>query len=183
MNEGLSHSIGKYVFFLNAGDELADPLVLSELQDLLTQERPDWLYGRLVLVSGQGKERVEPRFDFEREQLRHFRSQRFPKQSATIVKRELLLEVGGFDEELFLAADYQTMLLLTQRAKPLEWERCITRFYLGGQSSTSWQESLLQAHRARVAVYSCSSLESVTDLLLSIPQYGRAIFARIFGRV
>ena len=183
MNEGLSHSVGKYLFFLNAGDELADPLVLSELRDLLTQECPDWLYGRLVLVSNRGRERVEPRFDFEREQLRHFRSQRFPKQSASIVKRELILEVGGFDEELSLAADYQTMLLLTQRARPLEWGRCVTRFQLGGQSSTSWQESLRQAHSARVAAYSYSSAESVTDQLLSVPQYARALLARVLRRV
>lgn len=53
MNKGLAAANGKYVWFMNAGDTLADDRLIEDILPLLHQN-PDVIYGDAVFVNNQG---------------------------------------------------------------------------------------------------------------------------------
>lgn len=53
MNKGLKFASGKYVWFMNAGDEIATPTVCQELHEML-QNEPDVIYGETIFTDIQG---------------------------------------------------------------------------------------------------------------------------------
>jgi hypothetical protein len=65
------------------------------------------------------------------------------------VKREILIGQGGFDNTYSIVADYASFLKLTMLADPLYLEFVVATFTEGGVSTTKWQESFHQFHRAR----------------------------------
>ncbi len=53
MNKGLRLANGTYVWFLNAGDALAGPSILAEMERLLEHQRVDVFYGDTILIDDQ----------------------------------------------------------------------------------------------------------------------------------
>jgi putative colanic acid biosynthesis glycosyltransferase len=53
MNKGLRLASGRYVNFLNAGDEFAEPASLSKARDALLALDPDVLYGQSLMIFGK----------------------------------------------------------------------------------------------------------------------------------
>lgn len=149
MNVGLDQAKGDYVLFLNAGDELFDSTTVSVIQSYLERDRPLWLFGQVCFVSENGNRVTPPPMDYPRERDASFSRGRFPPHQGTIVKRQALIDSGGFDTSYRIAADYATCLRLVQQQDPVIIGETIAVFYEGGLSTNAWRVSMREFHRAR----------------------------------
>ena len=149
MNTGLAQATGDYVLFLNAGDELSDPTTAETIITTLQRDRPLWLFGQVCFVSENGNRVTPPPMDYAREREASFSRGRFPPHQGTIVKRQALIDNGGFDTSYRIAADYAACLRLVQQQDPVVIDETIAVFYEGGLSTNAWRESMREFHRAR----------------------------------
>lgn len=153
MNFGLQRAAGNYVQFLNAGDTLHDPSVLSCIRRT-SEKSPAWMFGQVEIVSVNGTRVLTPHWNYKKEKRSLFSSGHFPQHQGTIIRTDLLRGVGGFDESYGVAADYAVFLKVAQISDPLELDFVVATFYEGGLSSTHWRQALDEFHRARCETFS-----------------------------
>jgi glycosyltransferase involved in cell wall biosynthesis len=151
MNEGLAAVRGTYVYFLNAGDSLADSRVLAELVGLL-RSSPDWVVGRVRFLAADGAVQPAPAWDYAAERRRLFARGRFPAHQGVVLATGPLRSRGGFDESYRVAADYAAILGFAAAGDPVVWDRTIADFQVGGLSTVQWRVALAEFHRARRSI-------------------------------
>ena len=149
MNRGLALAQGEYIYFLNAGDTLYDPRVVTDLHHLISESKPGWLVGLVQITEISGHKVTSASWDYEAESRAFFSRGVFPPHQGTVVKTELLLSIGGFNTDYTIAADYAAALSLSLAAKPLMVDRVVACFTEGGLSTKMWKQSFHEFHRAR----------------------------------
>lgn len=149
MNEALDLASGDYIVYLNAGDELFDAGTLTCLRTSLLASRPEWAFGPVEIIEADGLRVITPPWDYAAERRALFSRGHFPAHQGTVVRRDLLTQVGGFDTAYPISADYACFLRLSQVADPVELPFVLARFHEGGVSTTAWQQSFREFHRAR----------------------------------
>ena len=151
MNAGLKAATGQYVYYLNAGDTFTLGAVAA-LRSTIAGRGPVWLLAQVTFVGAGGGEVTPPPIDYEAEKRAWFARGRFPPHQGTVVRRDALTRVGGFDTNYRVAADYAAFLTLSRLADPVECDYVIAEFREGGLSTTSWRAAVGEFHRARRAI-------------------------------
>ncbi len=132
MNKGLRKACGKYVLWLNSGDELlpgALEVVLAKLQ-LSTASLVSFAVNRISARAGEPVVVHTPA-------LSELPGQTFSHQS-TFFDRQVCLALGGYFETYRITADRRLILQMYFRSLPIELhDDVIANFYSGGVSS-SW---------------------------------------------
>jgi len=149
MNTGLSLARGKYIYYLNAGDLLADPQVIEDLKKTIEAVDPVWVVGRVEISEVSGKTVVSKSWDYHAEKKALFARGVFPPHQGTIIRTESLRAAGGFDAKYSISADYAAALSLSLVSDPLMTDRTIATFFEGGVSTERWQDSFREFHQAR----------------------------------
>lgn len=150
MNEGLAQATGRYVYFLNAGDTLADDQVITRiLTGLNAAGSPTWAFGSVRFTDGHGRSLHERKWDYQQEKMHHFARGVFPAHQGLIAQTNIVRDLGGFDTRYRITADYALMLRLSQIADPIRWTWTIANFQQGGASSQHWWMAQREFHRAR----------------------------------
>jgi len=171
MNRGLWEVNGRYCYFLNAGDEFADSGVLSEIQALMRAHKPSWLFGRVSIIGLDDHVSVTPLWDYESERHTGFSAGNFPSHQATVVKTELLQDVGGFDTSFHIAADYNAFLKVSEHSDPEILDNVIARFHEGGASTRGWAKGVWEFHRARRNNLSLSGIAATSERIRTVRQF------------
>lgn len=162
MNSALEAATGDFVYFLNAGDTLASNTVLAQVKEFLGADEA-WGFGPVEIEEASGATVVTPPWDYAAERRHGFSRGLFPPHQGTFVRTEELRRVGGFDTSYRIAADYAAFLRLSQRADPTELPLVIARFREGGMSTSRWQESFREFHRARRQILQPSGLAALRE--------------------
>lgn len=102
MNKGINRSRGRYVAFMNSGDIYLNNNILGLVAGTLTNEQADVFYGQII-VNEQGIDRtvVYPEIltlDYQRNMVINHQACFFYTQT--------MRELGGYNEQYRLAADY-----------------------------------------------------------------------------
>lgn len=130
MDRAVEGAEGDYLLFLNAGDCLADPMVLADLVPLLRTGTPDLLYGDSLEDPGDGRIRRKP--------ARHWRwcFYGMPAHHCAILYRRAVVNGLFLDQGYRIAGDYAFTLAALRRAQRVHrTNRIIARFAPGGLSS------------------------------------------------
>ena len=151
MNVGLEQASGRYIYFLNAGDELSAG-ALTRLRTLLLSEGPTWLYSDVEITSLDGSTATTQGWDFETEREYAFTRGAFAPHQGTVVKTEVMRSLGGFESGYRIAADYAMFLRLTEIEAPTYLSGTFARFHEGGASTQAWLRGELEFHRARTSI-------------------------------
>jgi len=151
MNKGLALASGTYVYFLNAGDEIA-PGVLSHIHSRLQATSAAWAFGPVEIVGTDGTVTVTEAIDINEERMHCFARGRFPAHQGTFARKDILESLSGFDDSFRIAADYDMFLKLSEVAEPEVLSHVVSTFHEGGASTTQWARSLREFHRARLEV-------------------------------
>ena len=165
MNTGLENAQGDYVYFLNAGDTLADPSVFSEIKSILRLQAPVWLYAEVQMSDSLGKVVETPKWDYLTEQHLLFSRGHFPCHQGTFTRRDTLLELDGFDTSYEIVADYVAFLKLSKLAAPVHLPKTVAVFQPGGVSSDRWRAAIGEFHRARREVLAPSGFSAFRERL------------------
>jgi glycosyltransferase involved in cell wall biosynthesis len=144
MNKAVSLARGEWIYFLNAGDALADEAVLAEvsirLEALATVEL---LWGDMIYFGPTG------------EWLRRYRHVRrstlvfdYLNHQAVFAARALFERFGHFNLDFPMAADYDWLLRVFRAGTTTHYmQRVIARFEVGGYHSANPAAAAAQ-HRA-----------------------------------
>ena len=170
MNQALAMAHGLYVYFLNAGDEFYAADVLRRVRDALAPE-PVWAFGPVGIISPTGTEVITPQWDYRHEQAQLFSRGHFPPHQGTIVHAQTLRSIGGFDVSYQIAADYAVCLRLSQLADPLTLPFVVAKFPEGGISTSQWQKSFREFHRARRSILHPVGVRAVKERWNTCRQY------------
>jgi len=170
MNTGLGLATGDYVYFLNAGDEFSGADVLSSVREALGGH--EWAFGPVAIVGTDGTRVVTPPWDYQTEKRVAFSRGLFPAHQGTIASTELVRSCGGFDERFTIAADYALFLRMSLKCDPIELTTVIATFHEGGASTSQWQESFKQFHRARKEVLAPSGALAVRERWETAKHFG-----------
>ncbi|MGA2151176.1 MAG: glycosyltransferase family 2 protein [Geobacteraceae bacterium] len=150
MNIGLGRATGDIIAFLHADDFYPDKgVVTAVVEKFETTPGTVWVTGGIREVDASGRDiRLLP--------VRLFSPRRLLRNNiiyhpATFVRREYLLNVGGFDESLRYAMDYDLWLRLTALSPPLEIEQTLAcfRIHAGSISSVNRLAALDEEYHVR----------------------------------
>ena len=113
MNKGIAQATGDVIAILNSDDIYADPQVLARVAECFQQTGADCVYGDLHYVSPDLQQVVRNWVSGE------YRAGQFargwhPPHPSFFVRREVYHQLGGFNLELRIAADYEFMLRVLQ---------------------------------------------------------------------
>jgi len=126
MNEGLRAASGDLIAHLHADDYFLHDRVLGQVAGLLQSSQAGWCFGR-ILEDYDGRlipeQWVMPRYSYRR-----LIQGNFIPHMATFVRRQLFDQVGGFDETLRYAMDYDLWLRLGRIAEPLQLDEPLAVF-------------------------------------------------------
>jgi glycosyltransferase involved in cell wall biosynthesis len=129
MNKGLNMSSGDYVWFLNAGDEVAAPEVLTRLFQQAVGA--DIYYGDTMIVDLEGKEIGHRRLSPPKALTwTDFRRGMLVSHQSILVARSL---AGCYDLKYRFSADYDWVLSALKRARVVvNGQMVMSRFLDGG---------------------------------------------------
>jgi glycosyltransferase involved in cell wall biosynthesis len=121
MNKGARMSSGEYLWFMHAGDVFGDVAVLSRVASAIEdwpEGGPAWLYGLGRLVDPD--KRLTGVLGFVPFSMFNFAIlQRHLPHQASAIKRDLFWRLGGYDENIPVAADQLLLLRAANCAPPM----------------------------------------------------------------
>ena len=143
MNAGAHAATGKFLLFLNEGDELSTGSSLNALRAVSIDK--DWAYGSILkrdLSTGRENIYCFHRFGW-----------RYVPHPASIITKKLFDSLKGFDISERVAADQKLFLQASQISSPGVTDEIISTFSLGGSSSRSVREAMHDARRISNATF------------------------------
>lgn len=140
MNKGIRQASGDIIGFLNSDDVYYDPQVVANICSCF-QKKPtiDIVYGDLMYVVKEDLQKVVRRWKSKSYHSAFFEEGFVPPHPSLFVKRNTLLDSGGFDLQFKMAADYELMLRLlkVEERASLYFPHFLVRMRLGGESNRS----------------------------------------------
>lgn len=148
MNKGLRMASGTFVWFLNAGDQIAEPDTLARLFPLLKTDA-DVLYGEVVLVDEQ-RNRLGTRSQLSTQKLPETLHWKSLQRGMVVCHQAFLprrsLAPAYIDENL--TADIDWVILCLKAARKVVHTRMVLAEYLqGGISKQRLRRSLLDRYQ------------------------------------
>lgn len=134
MNAGIEAARGRVVMHLHSDDYLAHPRVLTQVATLMQSRQARWLYGRTLTRMGVSISPETPDFPVY-SYPRLLRGNIVP-HPATFVERSLYREIGGFDERLKYAMDYDMWLRIGRVSPPVQLREFLSVFRRHAESTT-----------------------------------------------
>jgi glycosyltransferase involved in cell wall biosynthesis len=163
-NKGLRLATGDVVGYLNADDWYAAPDVLSTMAREFARGDVDVVHGDLDFVDPRDTSRITRRFRSRPFVVGDFKRGWHPAHPTFYVRREILQEIGGFDEQYRIASDIDLMMrvLEVRRARSAFIPRVLIKMREGGLSNGSFR----RIWRANVECY-----QSMHRAGLPVPWY------------
>ena len=122
-NTALPHCQSEYIFFLNPDTVIFDDTMQAAVAYMDREQNVGLAGARLINPDGSHQASVEkeyPRQRFDREKqlaLKRLKGEiAWVKGAAMITRRDLILELGGFDEDFFLYAEETDLCLRIRQA-------------------------------------------------------------------
>ena len=138
-----------WVWFLNAGDEIADLNSVESVATYMAATKQSWLYGGVYLSTQRGKVFAELKAPVNLKIQHQLFSKNYICHQSTIFKVGFLRYLGGFDLQFRIASDWD---LIARSLKLDAGERLpitISKFYLGGFSSIARQKGNKELYKLR----------------------------------
>lgn len=132
MNYALEQIHSGHVLFLNSGDLIASEFALNALT--LRCQPDQWGYGEAIISNQKSTFQTKYRFH-PYVKLLHLLGLKYVPHPSSIVPRNLLSKLGGFDLKYPVAADQKILLQCSLISKPVILKMPISYFKLGGIST------------------------------------------------
>ncbi len=146
-NTGAARSRGEYLLFFDADDILMPEAVETHLRAFAFSPNAALSFGAIRYVDHLGRETraahiCRPRRDYF---LMLLESNPNGNPGANLLRRSAFLEVGGFDESLRMAEDYDLFLKLARHAPFVRLTECVLAYRLHSSNISHRKDSMLEA--------------------------------------
>ncbi|KGE03813.1 glycosyltransferase [Pseudohaliea rubra] len=180
MNTGTGLTRGVYVIYLNSGDTLAGPEVLSELGAVLTSEQPDFLYGDSLERQLDGEEVFKIAHSHKSAPARMF-----THHQSMIFRRAIVSDTGlRYDLAYPIAADYDfTLRFLEQANRIVRLPGVIANFSAGGVSQVKHHVGRREQFVVRRRHFGNTGFAVRVYLMQVFGQYMRAFSPKLYWRL
>lgn len=171
MNKGLRLAKGEYVLYLNSDDFLARRDALSLVAARLREVRRDCLFAETSFIKADG---VTPA-------NRHYSTRNFrpwwvrlgimPPHPSMFVRRELLLQLGGFDTSYRIGADFDLIAraLLREGATWATLPIVTTKFRVGSISTAGLSPKITLSYECARSLRALGQPLAFAAVLLRFP--------------
>lgn len=134
MNKGLGLAQGDIIIFLNANDTFFDPNVLSRVAGFFNESDKDIIYGNAMMTGKHKNSNHVVKYD---EINKWFLLGDTICHQAVFARKKLYDNIGGFDLQFKIAADYEWLLraVVKYRAKISHLDMVICNYSLDGMSN------------------------------------------------
>lgn len=156
LNKGIAKATGEVVGFLHADDVLQDEHVLEKIAKAFEDPSVQAVYGDLVYVAQDDLQRVIRTWHSGSFDMNKLRQGWMPPHPTFYVRRSLYQQLGGFDLQYRIAADYDNMLRLLsgpdgRGIRAAYVPEVLVRMRTGGVSNRSLR-NILQKSREDLAI-------------------------------
>ena len=148
LNKGIANASGDVVGFLHSDDIYAHKDALRQIADAFTTNNVDAIYGDLDYVSKDNQEKLIRHWKSNPFQRKKMRYGWMPPHPTFYMKTERYRELGSFDLQFKIAADYDSLLryLWKHRVSVAYIPNVLVKMRLGGASNRSIK-NILQKSR------------------------------------
>lgn len=137
LNKGIRLATGDVVGILHSDDVFADKSVLEEVAGAFESQKTDSVYGNLVYIGRNNKNKIIRYWKSAPYKDGLFRSGWMPAHPTFFVKREIYKKFGVFDTDFRISADYELMIRFLHLNKVSSYflDRVLVKMSLGGNSN------------------------------------------------
>lgn len=147
MNLGALHASSRYLMHLHSDDKLYSSNSIEIAKETLSKSEADWFIANCEYIDIDGKHiGLSPDVDYSKDRLL---VSNFISHPSVILSKDLFLGLGGFDESLKIAMDYDFWLRASTVVSPVQSNSILScfRVHHGGTSSGNerkmWVEDLV----------------------------------------
>lgn len=170
MNKGLLAATGDYVWFLNAGDELQNHMIVWEVAKIAFQKRlPDILYGETDLIDFEGKILGKRRLKAPQKlDRKSFKMGMLVCHQAFIVKRSIAPE---YNLQYRFSADFEWCIRCMKKTKKITHTQMRLVYYLYEGLTTANRKKSLKERYAIMCKYYGTFVTSTLHIWFAIRFY------------
>ena len=145
LNKGLDLADGEIVAFLHSDDLYFDNNVISKVVEIFSDDSVDVVYGDVCFFSGSSVTKTKRRYRSDKLSERNLAWGKMPAHPAIFIRRQIYEEIGYFETDFQIAADYEFLCRLVQYAnlKSVYLSSVLVRMELGGASTGGVSNTIL----------------------------------------
>jgi glycosyltransferase involved in cell wall biosynthesis len=173
MNLGIQSSLGKYVCFWNAGDELFSPENMNKLISNLESSKHEWL----IFQGDFSWHKPLALTEFEVKDFLSHKPNSFISHQCLVVRRDMLLSLKGFNSSFKVAGDTAQITQLFSRVKPDFFDLPVVKVEIPNIASKNHRRSRVESVVvALIFLRGSMRFRAISNIILSE-------ISRIFRRV
>jgi glycosyltransferase involved in cell wall biosynthesis len=145
MNKGIAVATGEVVAFLHSDDLYFDENVISKVAEVFSNDSVDVVYGDTCFFSGSNVTKTLRRYRSDKLSSGNLAWGKMPAHPAIFIRRRIYDEVGYFETDFEIAADYEFLCRLVKYAnlKSVYLSSVLVRMQLGGASTGGLRSTIL----------------------------------------
>ena len=145
LNKGLALAEGEVIAFLHSDDLYFDNNVISKVVEIFSDDSIDVVYGDVYFFSGSNVTKVRRRYRSDKLSASNLAWGKMPAHPAIFIRRRIYEEIGYFETDFNIAADYEFLCRLVHYAnlKSVYLSSVLVRMRLGGASTGGFKSTIL----------------------------------------
>jgi len=145
LNKGLVLADGDIIAFLHSDDLYFDKGVISKVVEIFSDDSIDVVYGDVCFFSANNIMKTIRRYRSDKLSKRNLAWGKMPAHPAMFIKRQIFEEIGYFETNFNIAADYEFLCRLVHYAnlKSFYTSSVLVRMQLGGVSTRGFRNAIM----------------------------------------